>query len=237
MKLTLTISTLLAVVTKGIQLNTEEPFVVINVSAPGDDTPWGGPDEMEAEDASASETSETSETSAEAAEIVEVKDEYGLCECIDSHGQTVFTDDSDNGFIVLAAVQYPADYGLNQCNAWDEGKYPYCDTNQNEACEKSWCFVDENCTASDMRESPLIDGLYFSYNNCAMLEVATEDEAAADEGAVDGDASTEQDETEQGDETTDADANTDGNADGDAADADAGTADEDASGDTADADA
>ena len=100
MKFTLTISTLLAVVSKGIQLNTEEPFVVINVAAPGDETPWGDPDETVVEDASASETS----MDMEAAEEMEAKDEYGICECIDSHGQEVLYDDSDMGFIILSAV-------------------------------------------------------------------------------------------------------------------------------------
>ena len=59
--------------------------------------------------------------------------ETGVCECLLQHGQEVFFPMEGSPFILYTKddvdYEYPANYGLGMCAAWDEGLEPDCDEN------------------------------------------------------------------------------------------------------------
>ena len=87
----------------------------------------------------------------------EVADETGICECLMTHGQDpFFFDDGDVWIsyieIELDGVIYerPVDFGTAKCDAWSSGLEPYCGENQDERCLAQWCYVSNDCSASDL---------------------------------------------------------------------------------------
>jgi len=103
------------------------------------------------------------------------EDETGVCECVEFHGEPVFFSDQFTAYIVATiegeSYQYPAMYGAGTCGAWDMDLEPSCAMNEKDYCERSWCYVDEDCMASDLTESDIFEGLQFSYRTCGSISI------------------------------------------------------------------
>ena len=105
---------------------------------------------------------------------ISVQDEHetGLCACLTSHGPnvTVHNPPDEDAHIEVVydgqVFDYPADYGLNTCAAWDAGEAPFCADNLFGFCTANWCYVSNDCAASDTQPSNVIEGLSYSYATC-----------------------------------------------------------------------
>ena len=124
-------------------------------------------------------------------------DETGVCECLPSSGQDIYFPADNMPYIIVTVdgeeYQYPAMYGSATCNAWDSGLEPSCADDEADFCDDAWCYVADDCEASDLTASTFIEGLSYSYRTCGVPTEA-EDETAAEEEAE----PTEEEETELG---------------------------------------
>ena len=171
------------------------------------------------------ENNDDGEGSADNGDVV-----YENCECLTEHGLEL---NEDGEFVVIyQGVQYPydANYGLNECAAWDQDLGPFCLDNAQDFCTAQWCYVSNDCTAPDTTPSNVEDSnISYSYQVCGDVadfpdndEIDNNDGGAdAGEGADDGEANGEAGENGE-------DGNADaGEADGEEdADVAAGEADE-----------
>ena len=95
--------------------------------------------------------------------------------------------------------EYPGNYGLTECMAWDMGLPPTCDGEDAEAfCADSWCYVsNETCKTGVIESTYFPDaGLFYSYDTCT----ADEAEMMDDEDEEDEPEDEEEDEGEDDDE-------------------------------------
>jgi hypothetical protein len=103
-----------------------------------------------------------------------------VCPCLTSAQRTGVTGWSDARFqnadgttkVTLAGIDYsyPADYGINACEAHDAGRQPYCSkADPPEWCADPWCYVDEaTCSYRPLLSSSYFPGadLKYSYRTC-----------------------------------------------------------------------
>ena len=85
--------------------------------------------------------------------------ELGVCECL-----------ADNGFHPIdgkvivdiggTIFEYDADAGT-RCATWDFGLEPFCVDNEAHFCTQMWCFVSNDCAASD---TTILNGLDIAYS-------------------------------------------------------------------------
>jgi len=117
----------------------------------------------------------------------EASGELGVCECLDSHGQSVEFPVDGEPFVTYTVdgedFEYPANYGSGVCAAWDSGLEPYCADDSETYCAAQWCFVSSECEASDTTVSNLNAEIAYSYATCGDMadfpdvgEVADEEE-------------------------------------------------------------
>ena len=108
-------------------------------------------EEEEEEEAEAEEEEEAPE--------VPFPEEFGVCDCVMSHGQDVHFPADRMAYTTYTAdgvdYEYPANYGVGFCSDWDSGLDPYCAENEEDFCEPKWCYVSSDCEASDSTPSNL----------------------------------------------------------------------------------
>ena len=113
---------------------------------------------------------EGEEVAQEEDEEVPFPEELGVCECLMSHGQDVYFPLVGEAYILapfgVSELEYPWDYGTASCGPWDMDLEPSCAMNEEDYCELAWCYVAEDCMASDVTESGLFEGLQYSYRTC-----------------------------------------------------------------------
>ena len=96
-----------------------------------------------------------------------VVDETGVCDCLTDHGITP----NEDGVIVVEyqgeTYDYVPSYGLNTCAAHDAGLDPLCTDNAFDYCTAKWCYVSNDCVASDTLPSNFGGAnISYSYLNC-----------------------------------------------------------------------
>jgi hypothetical protein len=111
------------------------------------------------------------------------------CPCLmmDSHPGAVggfditFDNEGNSSMCTLSnTYTYPADYGLNDCNTWDQGLAPFCNSSgtgsSGTLCDRPWCYVDpdacfESSSVLAYYKSSICKGdglsLYYSYDTCS----------------------------------------------------------------------
>ena len=112
------------------------------------------------------------------------------CSCLTSSGIAVNTD-GDSPYIEYTDAdgtvhQYPANYGLTECMAWDMTLPPSCEGGEDDPdwCGDSWCYINHvTCYDNILKSSYFPDsGLWYSYAACAPDE---EDDMSADDMMAD----------------------------------------------------
>ena len=126
----------------------------------------GSADEAEASNQEDQDNNEVDngEGSADNGDVV---DETGVCECLTDHGLVP----NEDGVIVVeyqgVEYDYVPSYGLNTCAAHDEGLDPLCTDNAEAYCTAKWCYVSNDCVASDTTASNFGGAnISYSYANC-----------------------------------------------------------------------
>ena len=126
--------------------------------------------------------------------------ELGVCECIEN-GETAY----DGEYIAVLEglpYKYPASYGSSVCAAHDAGLEPYCADEMPDFCGGLWCYVANDCIASDTTPSNITPGISYSFATCGDSgDFPDADEIAAaaaaegeDAAAADGEDATAADE-------------------------------------------
>ena len=90
--------------------------------------------------------------------------ELGVCECIEN-GETAY----DGEYIAVLEglpYKYPASYGSSVCAAHDAGLEPYCADEMPDFCSGLWCYVANDCAASDTTPSNITPGISYSFATC-----------------------------------------------------------------------
>jgi len=116
------------------------------------------------------------------------------CSCVITHGDGIelFWTEEGVHYIEYTAdgetYQYPPNYGLSQCMAWDADLQPTCADEDGMPlddapvwCTNQYCYVNpETCTTPRVRPSGSFpdSGLFYSYEACGDVDVF------ADEGEV-----------------------------------------------------
>ena len=140
-----------------------------------DDEEADNADDVEEADAADEEEEEQAEDEEDEEPEAAIGDETGLCECVDYNGQSVYFSNDNMPYIVATidgeSLQYPAMYGAGKCSAWDMDLEPSCAMNEEDYCEKEWCYVAEDCMASDLTDSSIFEGLQFSYRTCGSVAI------------------------------------------------------------------
>ena len=159
--------------------------------------------------------------------------EQDACECVSSSGATVYfeTLDPESGYTLYTdedgnEIQYPWDYGVGQCAAWDEGLEGFgCDGDDAPGyCGEPWCYVSEDCALfDDVTASAVVDGQFYSYQTCGGDGDAEAENAGDEDGEGEGDDDAEGDAEGEGDEGDDEAADEEGEDDGCGADAGCGS--------------
>lgn len=95
------------------------------------------------------------------------------------------------GYLSVGDYEYPPNYGLTQCAAWDQPLQPDCADEEGmpledapEYCAQSWCYVDSETCSTGVTASNLFPdaGLYYSYDSCAAAAMEGEEADAEEEG-------------------------------------------------------
>ena len=102
------------------------------------------------------------------------------CSCLTSSGLPVETDADGNPIIVYTDADgvehnYPGNYGLTTCMAWDLDLPPTCADSDGmplvdapDFCGQNWCYVSETCLQGAIDSTYFPDqGLKYSYDVCA----------------------------------------------------------------------
>ena len=113
-------------------------------------------------------------TAATAIRVQHDTPEQAACQCLDSSGASVYfpTGDVADAYIIGefdGETQYPWNYGVGECAAWDEGLFGFeCDTDAAPGyCTEPWCYVSEECALfEDVTASDVVEGAFYSYNAC-----------------------------------------------------------------------
>jgi len=81
--------------------------------------------------------------------------------------------DKDSGFnlrLPQGTFEYPANYGLEGCQSYDQDLAPYCDKDDfpgnPDWCVKAFCYVDKDNCGVDHFPSSFFEGLTYSYKTC-----------------------------------------------------------------------
>ena len=140
----------------------------------------------------------------------EEESEVGVCECLLTHDQDIFFPIDGEPYIAFTLdgeeYEYPPNYGAGICAAWDSGLEPSCADDGADFCGDSWCYVADDCEASDVTASTYFEGLSYSYRTCPEVEAeSTEEESTMEtEAADEAEPETATEETAE-DETASAD--------------------------------